>query len=584
MESGAHGLRVVAANESARLAGVSEGLRFTDARARLPSIDSEEIDRAADSRALHHLGDWMIRIAPLVALDGDDGLMIETTGCAHLYGGEAAMVQSISQLLYREGIEHRLGLASTPGAAGAIARARSGVILPDGDEADGLADLPVAVLRVSEKAETLLRRFGLTRIGQLYGLDRKSLTRRFHSREAADAVVLRLDQALGLRREPLTPLRPPPDYAARLPCPEPLLSTEGLVAGLEKLASQLCEDLKTLGQGAREFTLFAYRCDGDVKQASIRLARPSSDSIHLQKLFANHMERIDPGFGIDFLTLEARHVGRLNLSVRALSGALAVSDVDEVSLAALSDRISAKLGIDSVQISQPHESYFPERSEHWKSFEGELPETAITAQIDRLRPIRLFDHPEPLEVLAQVPDGGPQRFYWRRILRVIAWVEGPERMAPEWWRYTAPPAAAPSPEGSDRKWLAPRADPRADAQIIARARKEAEAAIDESEHVVRLRPSAFSAGLTREPASKLLELVVNACDEVKEREQIEQVWLRQAEMEDARRAEMRRHMPRARDYYRVEDERGGRYWIFREGLYDDGRGGLPQWFIHGVFA
>lgn len=521
-------MRIVAANKTAERFGIAPGLRFTDAKARCPHLLSEDIDRAADADALKQLGHWLIRVAPLVALDGFDGLMIETTGCAHLYGGEAGLLAEVADLFARDGLPHQLGLASTPGAASALARSGTGAVpLPAGEEAGRLAALPVSALRLSETAETLLRRFGLVRIGQLYGIDRKALARRFRSSEAADAVLLRLDQALGQRHEPLTPLRDPPAYTARLACPEPIQTGEALTFGLGQLADELCAELGRLGQGARGFALHAFRADGSVSQTGITLARPVRTPEHILRLFGERIDRIDPGFGIDLLLLEALRTGPMNMSAIALSGDLAASDTDETALAGLADRIVAKLGQEAVRIAHPVETHIPERTEQARPFDGALPAPATCEPAAGPRPIRMIIPPELVKVLAEVPDGPPQHFVWRKLARRVARADGPERISPEWWRHTAPPPAAASPEHTDRKWLAPRLDPRADAELIAKTR---------------------------------------------------------ARLEQGDPGEPVKNLPRARDYYRVEDTDGRRYWLFRQGLYDDGRGSTPQWYVHGLFA
>ena len=527
VEDGAHGLLVAAANASARTLGISPGLGFTDARARCPDLLHEDIDRKADQDALERIGHWMIRLSPLVALDGPDALMIETTGCDHLHGGEDAMMRQVSALLSRDGIAHQTGLASTPGAAYALARAWPGHILPDGEEAGGLATLPISVLRLSADAETLLKRFGLRQTGQLYGIDRKALGRRFQSRSAADAVLLRLDQALGLRHEPVRPLKEAPAYTARLPCPEPLLAIEGVSAGLETLTRTLCQQLTGLGQGARGFAFHAFRADGEVSSVSISLARPVRTPRHILRLFGEKLDRIDPGFGIDLLMLEARRPGPMEVSGPALSGDLAASDTDPVLLAALADRITAKLGEGAVIVTSAAESHLPERAERNVPFDGAPPEPVRMPSFHGPRPLRLIDPPEEIKVLAEVPDGPPLRFIWRRVPRAVTRADGPERLAPEWWTWTAPPPPSTSPEGVDRKWLNPKLDRRADAALIERIR---------------------------------------------------------AELEDADMGEPVPNLPRARDYYRIEDTEGRRYWLFRQGLYEDGRGGAPLWYMHGLFA
>ena len=490
-ESGQAGLVVAAANRTALNLSITPGLRFTDARARAPQLLSGEIDREADAQGLRALATWMVRWTPLTALDGMDGLMLETTGCDHLHGGEAAMVAALSQRLARAGYVHRIGLAGTPGAASALARAaaREGgpALLPEGAERDGLAELPVASLRLSNEAVTLLRRFGLTRIGQLYGIDRKALARRFQSRDMADAACLRLDQALGLRIEPLRPLQPPPAHAARLPCPEPIASSEGIEEGLRQLTETLCADLAQLGQGARSFAFHAFKSDGEVSSLAVTAARPVRTPAHILRLFRETLDNIDPGFGIDLLLLEARRTGPMSVSAVALSGDLAASDTDDAALAALADRIVAKLGAGSVQVNTPQESHAPDRAEHWHPYDGVLPPPSHTPATTGPRPARMLSHPERIDVIAEVPDGPPLRFVWRRVVRTVSRADGPERINPEWWR-SLPPV------GGTGK------------------------------------------------------------------------------------------MPRARDYYRVEDSKGGRYWLFRDGLYDDDRGAAPEWYVQGLFA
>jgi protein ImuB len=480
-ETTAHGLRLAALNHAAKALGLSPGLGFADARARVPALLSEEIDRGADAKALKALAAWMIRFSPLVALDGPDGLLLETTGCDHLHGGEVPMTGRISEILTREGISHAIGLAGTVGAASALARGRGGGIhiLPSGEEQDGLAALPVGALRISAEAGTILRRFGLGRIGQLYGIERASLARRFASTDIADAVLARLDQALGRRAEPLVPFREPARHQVRLPCPEPIGSTEGVAAGLSTLAAMICGELEREGRGARRFTFHAFRSDGEVSSTQIATARPVRAPAHLERLFGEKLDRIDPGFGIDLMLLEAHRVGPMSEADRPLSAELTGGDLDEAALCGLADRITARLGERAVSVHTPRESHIPERSEREEAFEGSL--AGAHSPLPRgERPARLFASPEPVRVMAEVPDGPPLRFVWRRVPRRVMRAEGPERIGPEWWRL------------------------------------------------------------------------------------------------DDRQA-------RTRDYYRIEDEEGKRYWLFREGLYEDGPT-TPEWYVHGLFV
>lgn len=493
VEGGRHGLVVAAANRPAQALGLQVGLAFTDACARAPDLASAPIDRAADQSALRKLADWMVRFSPLVSLDGpgggpegahDDALLLESTGCDHLFAGEAAMARDLAARLAANGYSARLAIAATPGAARALAHAAaqagSPVVLAAGEERAGLCDLPVEALRLSEETARLLRRFGLTRIGQLYGLDRKALARRFASRRAADAVVLRLDQALGLRPEPMTPLRPAPDWSARLPCPEPVASSEGVDYALGELARDLCAQLDDHGAGARDFSFYAFRADGGASAIHVSAARPVRAPDHVARLFKEHVARIDPGFGIDLFMLAGARAEVMGREAAPLGPDFTAVEIDAEALARLADRLTARLGAGAVRAPRFHESHVPERAERLAAFAGEAPACLPPAPAGP-RPLRLLDPPEPIMVLAQIPDGPPVRFVWRRVTRRIARADGPERIAPEWWRL--------SEKGA-----------------------------------------------------------------------------------------------RARDYYRVEDEAGRRYWIYRHGLYEDGRGGPPQWFLHGLFG
>lgn len=489
-EKSNHGLIVAAANRPALEAGIHPGLSLADARASVPALGMEEIDRQSDAKALMALATWMVRFSPLVALDGDDGLILETTGCDHLFGGEARMAAELSLRLNKAGYGHRLAFAGTRGAAYALTHAPADegmhAILPCGAERAGLADLPVSALRLTDNTVTLLRRFGLTRIGQLYAIDRKALARRFNSRDAAEAVGFRLDQALGLRAEPLKPFRPPPDHVVRLPCPEPLTQAKGVQAGLDRLSCMLCAALTAEGIGAQSFVLRAFRSDGEVSSLRVNAALPVRAPEHITRLFGEKTDRIDPGFGIELLQLEAFRTSPMDAGSRPLSGDLAPMDTDMNALAVLADRINARLGEGCVTATVSVAHHPPDLAEETAPFTGVIPAgTPLPAGAGRLRPIRMLLRPERAEVIAEVPDGPPLHFIWRRIARRVVRADGPERIAPEWWTYL------PSTSGKP---------------------------------------------------------------------------------------------PRTRDYYRVEDAEGRRYWVFREGLYGDGRGGTPKWFVQGLFA
>ncbi|WP_083773127.1 Y-family DNA polymerase [Hirschia baltica] len=484
VEKGRHGIEVVAANEAAQSRNIYSGLAFTDARARTPDLVFEEIDRVADRNALQKLADWMVRFSPRVSTDGNDAIVMEITGLDHLFGGEAKLMERIRACLQTNGYISQIAIAGTFGAANALARYRINIgdvfVSQLGHEKQDLADLSVKALRLSDKTVQLLRKFGLTRIDQLYGLDRKALTRRFASREAADAVVLRLDQALGIRHEPIKPVIAEPEWAMRMSCPEPVAAQDGVEYALDHLLSQLCHKLDMHGVGARDFCLYAFGVDGKCSHISASSASAVRDANHIRRLLKEHVETINPGFGIDLFMLSAARIEGLDHDAKPLAADM-VGGFDEEAFIRLADRLAVRLGEKAVQMPIFHESHVPERSESFSQFATHLMEARSLSRAMGPRPLRMFEMPEHVEVMAEVPDGPPARLIWRRVMRKIVRADGPERIAPEWWKL--------SEKGA-----------------------------------------------------------------------------------------------RARDYYRIEDEEGCRYWIYRHGLYDDNRGGPPQWYMHGVFA
>ncbi|MEL7015031.1 MAG: DNA polymerase Y family protein [Pseudomonadota bacterium] len=534
VEKGPHGLLVAAANGAARGCGIDTGLGFTDARARAPDIKAIPIDRAADKSALKALALWMIRVTPLMSLDGEDGLYLETTGCERYHGGEAALFAHVSNLLTKNAIPHQLAMAGTPGAAHALARYHTGTDqrrrLANGEERTGLAPLPCQGLRLSAEVTGLLRRFGLTRIGQLYDIDRRALARRFRAKHQCDAVLLRLDQALGLRREPVVPLTPPPLFSAALPCPEPLISTPALLLGLEKLAADLSIQLKHQNKGAQAFTFHGFRANGEHDAVHLTTARACADADHLVYLFRDRIEKINPGFGIEHLVLQADRTSALETITTPLAGTLTGGGADPQATAELVDRLTAKLGPHSVAVSTFAARHLPEKAEGRSVFDGAWPAKPSPFSMRGPRPQRLINPPEPITVLAEVPDGPPRTFRWRRVQRHVLKADGPERLAPEWWQHTAPVTVTTDPQKGSRTWLTPKLDPRADAEQICKGRTQIEKSL----------------------------------------------------VDDHERAPVKK--PRTRDYYRIEDDQGRRYWIYRDGLYDDNRGGTPTWFMHGLFA
>jgi protein ImuB len=435
----ARGAVIHALNPVARAAGLRRGQTQADALAMIPSLFCCPADPEVDRRALEGLALWAERWSPAVSMsasgDGLDGLCLDMTGAAHLFGGVAALPERIEARLDEAGITARVAVAPTIGAAWALARYgdpdRRTLSADEDDVKVGLAGLPVAALRVGEDIVAEARRFGLKRIGDLYPMPRAGLARRFRDGDGVD-LVRRLDQALGLSAEVLVPVRAAPRYRVWEAQAEPLTGMDGIAARLPGLAADLAAALERDGQGARTLTLSGFRTDGTVSGLSVRMGRPGCDPVVWLRLFRERgLDRIDPGFGIDALMLSADLAEPV--TARQAEMEVRVADDRAAALAPLIDRLSARLGEAQVLRPEPVDSWIPERAERLRPALGAVPALAGIGD-GRRRPVLMFDPPEPIEALAELPDGAPARFTWRRVSRRVKRADGPERLSPEWWR------------------------------------------------------------------------------------------------------------------------------------------------------
>ena len=423
---GHHGPVIHAANRKARADGVHAGSRVVDMRAICPELQVEYADPAGDRAALERLVIWARRWCPWTARDGDDGIILDTTGSDHLWGGEAAMLVEMETRLSLLGLSARLAVAPTWGAAWALARFGPvrGICGPD-EAFFKLGPLPVTGLRLTPDTVLLLRRLGLKTIGAVMDVPRLSLTRRFVKAELSSNPLLRLDQALGKLAEPVSSIaeRPPIRVQARLA--EPVLDP---TPHLPDLCEGLCDQLKAAGLGCRSLHLAVYKTDGDVADITVATSAPTRDPAHLLGLFRDKVERINPGYGFDLITLAAGGVEEIAERQTRLDGE---SD-ESLHLNRLIDRLSAKFGARAVTRPVLRQSYLPERAEGLLAALADAPADQVA--VARERPLRLLDHPEEVQVLYAVPEGPPAQFVWRRQTHRVARYAGPERIAPEWWK------------------------------------------------------------------------------------------------------------------------------------------------------
>jgi protein ImuB len=474
-------IALAAVNAPARAAGLAPGLALADARARIPTLEVAAADEDADFALLDRIGAWCERFTPSVVIDAPDGLFLDITGCTHLFGGETKLRGEIERRLREQGFHARAAIAPTPGAAWALARYGQRETAEcteiQTDIAETLAPLPIAALRLDEAAEDFLLRLGLRKIGQIAAAPRASFAAR-----AGERALLRLDQALGRAREALSPRRPPAPVFADRRFIEPLVSETAIEIGLDSAARDVAATLEQRGAGAARFTLLLFPVSGPPRRVSIALSRPARDAKLLLRLFREKFAAL-AGPLCDEFGIEAIRLCALELSsMTEITENWAEAGAPGNDVHALIDAVNARLGASAALRPKIRAENLPELAGACApvlaaAAGGARPSTPSIKTQGKPRPLHLFASPQPVEAVAGVPDGPPERFRWRRVLRRIVRAEGPERIAPPWFS----PAHGPT-----------------------------------------------------------------------------------------------------RDYFRVEDEQGRRFWLYREGMYNETP--APKWFVHGLFA
>ncbi len=427
----AQGRYLAALNLQARAAGLRCGQSLSDARAILPALAVAPLDAAGNVQALQQLVLWLQRYTPWVTPEGADGALLDITGCAHLWGGEAALCADVRSRLRASSLTSRVGVASTPGTAWALARfgRTPCLVQPDTSAlADWLAPLPVAALQLMPGTVDILQRLGLKRIGDLLPIPRAALARRFRTRQVAQDVLERLDQALGRVPDPRVPATRPPAYRCQVRMMEPILEAGQIASWLAHLLGQLMPELAASALGVRRLELSCFCVDGSVQRTSVGCARPVRDAAHLARLFSSKIETITPGFGIDALTLTATHTAPLAAAQSSLTS------TPEATADSLADSLINRFSNAAVHKLSLRQSHIPERSEARVAYDARV--SAKLHQLAR-RPLLLLGQPEPATALAQVPDGAPRQLVWRRKTHQIVRAHGPERIGPEWWRGNA---------------------------------------------------------------------------------------------------------------------------------------------------
>jgi protein ImuB len=408
--------RLYCLNAAASGQGLSRGMGYSDARAFCPELQSHPADPTGDQKFQHTLARWAKRYCPWVGCEGDDGLVLDVTGSTHLFGGEQAFLHDIDMRLTRAGLHVRSGMADTRGAAWALARYGSG-IAGLGQSLDSIGPLPVAALRLTEKASVALQRLGVRTIADLQVLPRATVTRRF-----GPEVLLRLDQALGAQAEDISPLPEPPRYQVQLSLPDPIGLASDVLAGTARLLDQLCDRLKQQDMGVRVLALILRRVDKASQTVELRLSSAMRDPQRILPLFERGIGEIDAGFGIDQLRLVATLVEPLAVQQLSHTKGGTNDHLDD-----LITRIGNRIGLENVQRFLPADSHIPERSYIIAS--AAYSDPVASWVVLRERPLRLFP-PEPITGAGSAP---PSYLRWRRMALTTQRATGPERIAPEWW-------------------------------------------------------------------------------------------------------------------------------------------------------
>jgi protein ImuB len=421
-----HGRQLISAsNPIAREQGVETGMVLADARAVIPSLQVLDDRPELSHRLLNGLAEWCTKYTPFVAIDLPGGLILDASGCTHLWGGEIRYLEDILTRLKNLGYHTRAAIADTIGTAWAMAHYGKGaLIIESKQQTAALMSLPAEALRIEAETVEQLYNLGLGRISGFIGMQRSALRRRF-----GRSILQRLDQALGNEEEIVEPVQPVIPYQERLTSLEPIITATGIEIGLQRLLGTLCHRLKQEQKGLKTAIFKCYRTDGRIEKIEIGTNHPSSNSTHLFKLFELKISCIEPGPGIDLFLLEAQKtetVSPLQEKIWQKTGGL-----NNIQLSELFDRIAGKFGNDHIQRYVPDEHYWPERSiKPALSVNEELLREWKTG---RPRPVQLLSSPEQVQVTAPVPDYPPMNFRYKGKLHKIIKADGPERIEQEWW-------------------------------------------------------------------------------------------------------------------------------------------------------
>lgn len=421
-----HGRMLIsAASATAEQEGIHTGMPLADAKAIVPDLQAFEGQAGREDKLLHAIGKWCIRYSPCIALHKPDSLILDISGCAHLWGGEAAYLQEILQRIRSMGYDVRMSIADTIGCAWALAHhGPASTIVESGQQLQTLLPLVPAALRLEASMLQKMQKLGLYQIRSFIQMPRSVLRRRF-----GEDLLLRISQAIGQEEEFIAPLQEQVPYHERLPCLEPIRTATGIEIAIRKLLEALCQRLSGEGMGIRRAALKCYRVDGKLISTEIGTNAASHHVAHLFKLFELKIATIAPALGIELFTLDATKTEEMPTFQEALWKGK--PGLDDQQLRELLDRLSMKLGNNVIHRYLPDEHFWPERSIKPAASIQEKP--TIAWQSQRPRPTQLLSSPELIQVTAPIPDYPPMLFVYKGTTHKITKADGPERIEREWW-------------------------------------------------------------------------------------------------------------------------------------------------------
>jgi protein ImuB len=437
-----HGRMIITAvNPSALAKDIFPGMVVADARAIHHGIHIIDEQPALADKLLKNLSRWCMRYTPIVAIDPPDGLILDATGCAHLWKGETAYINDITTRLKNFGYNVQAAISDTIGCSWALSRFSKGnTIIKTGDHMNELLAMPPEALRLEEQTAERLHKLGLKYVKDFIGMPRQSLRRRF-----GDDFLKKLDRALGYEEEFIQPVEEVEPFQERLLSFEPIITLAGIETALTQLLDNIYKKLSHEQKGLRAASLKCFMTDGKIQCIEISTTHPTNNRQHIFKLFELKFNTINPEAGIEVFLLEVKKVAEITPVQEKLWDVFSPgwhgkepgkekecnSALFPRSLSELLDRLTAKFGEGHIKRFVPDQHYWPERS--FKPATNINESASVEWKTTRPRPLQLLDNPEPIEVTAPIPDYPPMNFRHKGTLHKIVNADGPERIEQEWW-------------------------------------------------------------------------------------------------------------------------------------------------------